>query len=50
MIQFFDSWTQLRKKNEARRTLEGLSDRALKDIGVQREDIPEFVNRTLGSR
>ncbi len=50
MIQFFDSWTQMRKNREARRALEGLSDRALNDIGVNREDIPEFVKRNLGSR
>ncbi|MEM9107440.1 MAG: DUF1127 domain-containing protein [Pseudomonadota bacterium] len=49
MIQFFDSWTHLRKRNEARRALEGLSDRALNDIGVKRENIPDFIDRKLGS-
>ena len=49
MMQFFDGWTQLRKNRNARQALEGLSDRALMDIGIQRSDIPNVVNRNTRS-
>lgn len=49
MIQFFDSWTQLRKNRNARRALEGLSDRALNDIGIRRSDIPTVVDNKFRS-
>ena len=50
MMQFFDSWTQMNKSRNARRALEGLSDRALQDIGIDRSDIANIVDRRLNSR
>ena len=45
MMQFFDGWTQMQRSRNARRALEGLSDRALLDIGIKRDDIPNIVHR-----